>query len=161
MKIRLNIEGIKDDWKKLPLEGYWMNSQGLLFSQQSQGRKQLLLPYLRSGAQEAFYYFYVGFKKKNPRRQIFVKDLFKQIWGEERSFNKSWYAWARGVINSAKMALTNKDTSFRRKCHDCGKPTNNYRCRECWQRIREQYRDNDVDPDLMVSLKIDRLPIRI
>jgi len=25
---------------------------------------------------------------------------------------------------------------YKRKCHDCGKPTNNYRCQECWAKIR-------------------------
>lgn len=25
---------------------------------------------------------------------------------------------------------------YSRRCHDCGKPTNNYRCNECWIRIR-------------------------
>ena len=25
---------------------------------------------------------------------------------------------------------------YSRKCHDCGKPTNNYRCDACWRRIR-------------------------
>lgn len=23
-----------------------------------------------------------------------------------------------------------------RKCHDCGKPTSNYRCDECWRKVR-------------------------
>lgn len=25
---------------------------------------------------------------------------------------------------------------YTRRCHDCGKPTSNYRCEECWIRIR-------------------------
>lgn len=27
-------------------------------------------------------------------------------------------------------------TTYRRKCHDCGRPTNNFRCEECWAKIR-------------------------
>jgi hypothetical protein len=25
----------------------------------------------------------------------------------------------------------------KRRCHDCGRPTNDYRCRQCWQALRE------------------------
>lgn len=25
---------------------------------------------------------------------------------------------------------------YSRRCHDCGKPTNDYRCPACWRRIR-------------------------
>lgn len=27
-----------------------------------------------------------------------------------------------------------KFMEYNRKCHDCGKPTNNYRCNECWEK---------------------------
>lgn len=32
-----------------------------------------------------------------------------------------------------------------RKCHDCGKPCNDYRCRKCWQKLRKKsgYFDGD------------------
>lgn len=26
------------------------------------------------------------------------------------------------------------DVIYNRKCHDCGKPTNNYRCSACWEK---------------------------
>ena len=32
-----------------------------------------------------------------------------------------------------------KGSSLRR-CHDCGKPTSDYRCKDCW----EKYRSNDI-----------------
>ena len=25
-----------------------------------------------------------------------------------------------------------------RRCHDCGHPTSNYRCNECWKKLREK-----------------------
>lgn len=25
----------------------------------------------------------------------------------------------------------------KRRCHDCGKPTHNYRCAECWRKVRD------------------------
>ncbi len=27
-----------------------------------------------------------------------------------------------------------------RKCHDCGRPTSDYRCPKCWAKLREKYR---------------------
>lgn len=27
-------------------------------------------------------------------------------------------------------------TEYKRKCHTCGKPTNNYRCAECWRKLQ-------------------------
>lgn len=39
---------------------------------------------------------------------------------------------------------------YSRKCHDCGKPTNDYRCPKCWARIRgdsvRSYSDVDTEP---------------
>lgn len=29
-------------------------------------------------------------------------------------------------------------TLFKRKCHDCGKPTNDYRCQTCWAKLRSE-----------------------
>lgn len=28
---------------------------------------------------------------------------------------------------------------YTRTCHDCGKPTTNYRCDRCWSKIRSRY----------------------
>lgn len=36
---------------------------------------------------------------------------------------------------------------MRRKCHDCGKPTNDYRCPECWRKIRNTPCGDDMSPD--------------
>lgn len=27
---------------------------------------------------------------------------------------------------------------YKRKCCDCGKPTNNYRCHECWEKMKKE-----------------------
>jgi hypothetical protein len=32
-----------------------------------------------------------------------------------------------------------------RECHDCGKPTNNYRCDECWRKVRGFGMDGAVE----------------
>lgn len=30
-----------------------------------------------------------------------------------------------------------KKAGITRRCHDCGRPTNNYRCVSCWRKLRE------------------------
>ena len=32
--------------------------------------------------------------------------------------------------------------SHGRVCHDCKKPTNNYRCSQCWDKLREKNKIN-------------------
>ena len=34
--------------------------------------------------------------------------------------------------------LSAQPALYSRKCHDCGKPTNDYRCPKCWQKIRSR-----------------------
>ena len=33
-----------------------------------------------------------------------------------------------------------KQKGFMRKCHDCGRPTSDYRCTKCWAKLREKYK---------------------
>jgi hypothetical protein len=42
--------------------------------------------------------------------------------------------------------------TYKRRCHDCGRPTNNYRCRECWRQIREGS-EYYIDPNGCHSLE--------
>lgn len=39
----------------------------------------------------------------------------------------------RGVATPKKLAV---NFGKPRTCHDCGKPTANYRCPECWKKLR-------------------------
>ncbi|WP_297668962.1 hypothetical protein [uncultured Desulfovibrio sp.] len=40
-----------------------------------------------------------------------------------------------GALRAASCSNRAVDAPQRR-CHDCGKPTNNYRCAACWQKLR-------------------------
>lgn len=42
---------------------------------------------------------------------------------------------------------------FKRKCHDCGKPCNDYRCPECWAKLRHSggYDSLDTAGDVETS----------
>lgn len=37
------------------------------------------------------------------------------------------------------------DNPAKRTCHDCGRPTNNYRCPDCWKAFRERYGISAID----------------
>ena len=39
-------------------------------------------------------------------------------------------------ISPKRTAEAKERTESRRRCHDCGRPTDNYRCDECWQALR-------------------------
>lgn len=39
---------------------------------------------------------------------------------------------------------SNQSTLLKRKCHDCGKPTNNYRCSACWEKLRSEYETGGI-----------------
>ena len=39
------------------------------------------------------------------------------------------------------------DTQKKRKCHDCGKPCNDYRCKKCWDKVRKDNASDGSDVD--------------
>ena len=39
------------------------------------------------------------------------------------------------------------DTQKKRKCHDCGKPCNDYRCKKCWEKLRKNYTSDGSEND--------------
>lgn len=43
--------------------------------------------------------------------------------------NREYYRRTRGTVASSRLAPG-------RVCHDCGRPTSNYRCSSCWEKIR-------------------------
>jgi hypothetical protein len=51
------------------------------------------------------------------------------------------YAFKAGITRDEWLEehpQSNQSTLFKRKCHDCGKPTNNYRCQSCWEKLRSE-----------------------
>ena len=62
--------------------------------------------------------------------------------------NKNWANQVRAQ-NAKEQAPDPEDLPPTRRCHDCGKPTNNYRCEECWQKIRAKRKGSYCkDPDI-------------
>ena len=54
--------------------------------------------------------------------------------------------WAKRI----RKMNNSQDTKMKatRRCHDCGKPTNNYRCEECWAKLRGRANDTSPHPDI-------------
>ena len=50
-------------------------------------------------------------------------------------------------IVSAPRAKRAPEGLSARKCHDCGKPTTQYRCEACWKKWRKKYRVEDTSED--------------
>ena len=64
-------------------------------------------------------------------------------------FNKKWADRIRKLNVKEQPPLDEEETPPTRKCHDCGKPTNNYRCEECWRKLRERRSGSySQDPDV-------------
>ena len=54
----------------------------------------------------------------------------------------------KGVLRSHKpIGFHGVKTYGTRHCHDCGKPTPNYRCTECWRKLRERLGLEQVEFD--------------
>lgn len=55
-----------------------------------------------------------------------------------------FYASRTGMSRTEWLLEHGQYTS--RVCHDCGKPTNNYRCPDCWDQRRRTADCDDVSP---------------
>lgn len=40
------------------------------------------------------------------------------------------------IRQQARAKMSNRCSRYERRCHDCGRPTNDYRCPACWARLR-------------------------
>lgn len=54
-------------------------------------------------------------------------------------------------MNSRVVKNREGEEVFHRKCHDCGKPTNNYRCNECWLKKQGKIPHHQDDPAFYIG----------
>jgi len=136
---------IKDDFVPLKYNGlgdkYKINSQGVVMSLNG-GRYPILLePFVYKNGEIA-YRFIKGTKFLKIRLSFLFRRIFqKEISTQQIAFLRSQeYKILRERWNKSKKNSLHPqiqiETIYRRRCHDCGKPTNNYRCEECWRKIR-------------------------
>lgn len=69
-------------------------------------------------------------QEKERRTQAYIDGLDEDT--------KRRLKWHKKKSGSEKVSYyQSKPTQLAtRRCHDCGKPCNNYRCDECWQKVR-------------------------
>jgi len=58
----------------------------------------------------------------------------------ERFVGRSWGA---NPLCGACRRLGKTNRQAGRRCHDCGRPTPNYRCESCWRKVRRGNADAD------------------
>lgn len=88
-----------------------------------------------------FNYMGIKIKMNNTLRNVIIK--------ENKKINKNF---KNNVPPKTKPNYKQVQPVYLRQCHDCGKPTNQYRCDECWKTKMES-EDMDYlslcgDPDL-------------
>jgi len=139
---------------------YYLSHKGFLIVKK---RYEYLEPKLDKETNKVFYSLY-------RKEKVYLETLYKELYGKEKTFDLSWYKNAISFVKkekakkikqrrkktSQKQKKTQKTSPYLRCCHDCGKPTTNYRCDECWAKIRgvkhgrpstEDILDNFFDPD--------------
>lgn len=146
-------EDLHPSWEKIPGTNVWINKDGFAWN-----GSVFLKPSMKAG--RACYGFPTPFG--TSVRYSYVADIFKHVFKIEKEFTQKWCEWARAIVEQ----LNKKEREFylkrfpkydnakpKRKCHDCGKPTNNYRCEKCWEKIREASGSLD-NPDLEYNLHL-------
>lgn len=99
-----------------------------------------LYPPYRNGS-KIYYTIYSNHKKVHFR----LDKLMNQVWPgwyDPDYFTWEWMEDMREQIkeeNNPGGDGLERDIELtpRRKCHDCGRPTNNYRCETCWEALRD------------------------
>ena len=140
-------------WRKIPGHpNYIMSQDGLV---RNLTKDRLLKPQWRKSP----HYFIFSTETTFTKQAISVTKLHNLTYGGQTpNFNHLWYQNARTFIQQqnakkgyyrthkdkvrkVKVAPNSLDLPPKRQCATCGKPTNNYRCDECWKLLRTDYGD--------------------
>lgn len=90
--------------------------------------------------------------------RVSVAKLVYEHWGLKIQPDRDWVERVRECIREANNKVLGKGAGWKpykkpvqynRTCCDCKAPTNNFRCKACWKKLRAMV-DNDwmdVDPD--------------
>lgn len=157
---------LKQDWKNITnpkwLKGYVINSQGIVKNKRS---NKIIVPYVFISKKTKSMRFVYHFRKKGAPTYTRVEELYEIVFNK-----KLWDVISQKQLlllikhlkdKNVKNNLTNKPYSpvkslktKQRRCHDCGRPTNNYRCSACWQKIRKKYGVTQQDQESYGILRI-------
>ena len=77
-----------------------------------------------------------------PGQLVCADELCQQVVLREAQAIRALQGGRKGkaipVRDERKLALAEKRGQALRKCHDCGKPTPDYRCPACWRKLRRK-----------------------
>ena len=139
---------LKTRWWK-PIDDnnyYYLSHKGFLIVKK---RYEYIQPKIDKKTNRVFYQLY-----KNQK--VYLEELYKQIFNKEKKFDLKWYKkalsfWKREREKTLKQRIKKRLerkkkelSTYSRRCHDCGRPTNNYRCDECWKKIRGEDAINNM-----------------
>jgi predicted XRE-type DNA-binding protein len=111
----------------------------------------LLRPYVfKSSPGQPYYTIVLGGKKQtimaqrlvlqaHRRRMIEVDgflDRALELVQRQRAQRRQERESAKPRAGGASTGRRRSGAGYARRCHDCGRPTNNYRCEACWARLR-------------------------
>lgn len=68
-----------------------------------------------------------------------VQNRWKAFESRDGSSERRNYNSAREQRKQDLEAMQRCREGVKRRCHDCGKPTSNYRCEDCWQKLRVKH----------------------
>lgn len=94
--------------------------------------------------------------KEEDRKLVRLSEDGVTIFSMASSMKRTPYAISaritslrkKGVLRSSKPIYSHSVKTYgTRHCHNCGKPTPNYRCQECWRKLRERLGLEQVEFD--------------
>jgi hypothetical protein len=135
-------------WRPI-YDAYEINQAGMIRRRKSGGnrKKGFVLKPGKGATVKAVYMLMADGK----RIQASAASLLLQVWGIDVKLTDEWRLQAQEVANdhnrreNSAVYHANKNksaeirrvrTGYKRHCHDCGTPTDQYRCDACWLRLR-------------------------
>lgn len=131
---------------------YEINSNGIvrrIFRHHTRSKGSILHPHVAKQKVR-----YVLRNTKWISHYVSAAKLLRSAWGLDKEFTPEWANSIKGLIKAHNQRLAldlkkesgganlNRRTRHQairgtksRRCHDCDKPTNNYRCSECWEKL--------------------------
>ncbi|MBD5416980.1 MAG: hypothetical protein HDR50_04830 [Desulfovibrio sp.] len=120
------VKAIPEGFVPLPgLDGYYINRAGECI-----GRKGRPLHLVRRNGPSGPYY-YIADSLRSVRRLLLL------AFGEGAA-TAAGYAEPKPIAPEMlpRGGIRQYGHGTKRRCHDCGRPTNDYRCPKCWARLR-------------------------
>lgn len=129
------------------MPGYELNRKGVLRDSKSKKEFQATEHSTKKGVP-----FFNQVPTTQGRRAAFVNVLLEETFGPGAASAAGYKTPDLTKVRQTRArAAHSRDTPAGRRCHDCGRPTTNYRCDKCWAKIRGggEATNSPLDPDFV------------